>query len=63
MTITEVKAEYVFSTAQKLADNENLYCVDFEKGELKDSDGITIDYLRRLVNSDNCKFFKIGRTE
>ena len=60
MAITEIKAEYVFATMQKLAPEEWLYCVDFERGEMRDSAGLTVEYLRRLVNSKNCKFFKVG---
>lgn len=57
--ITEVKAEYVFATIQKLEHAQKLIACDFKRGELRDTAGMTIDYVARLIGEGTAKFFKV----
>lgn len=58
MTITEIKAEYVFTTIQKLQDTQKLVACDFKRGYLRDTSGMMIEYVARLISEGTTKFFK-----
>ena len=59
MTVTEVKADFVFSTIQKNSAAQKLVVCDFKRGELRDTAGMTIDYVTRLIGEGTSKFFKV----
>lgn len=61
MKIEELKAEYVFGTIPKLEGNQTIQCADFEKGEMRDVEGLTVGYLQRLISSENVKFYRVTR--
>ncbi|MGP1376433.1 MAG: hypothetical protein ACTTKS_02485 [Bulleidia sp.] len=59
MTIVEVKAEYVFTTIQKLDATQKLVACDFKRGALRDTSGMMIEYVARLISEGTTKFFKV----
>lgn len=54
MTITEIKAEEVFT---KLLIGSKVICIDFRKGEYLELATASMEYIVQKINSNACKFF------
>lgn len=62
MTITEIKADCVFATIQKLTSGQQLIACDFKRGEMRDTSGLTVERISQLISEGTTKFYKTEAT-